>query len=49
MYWPEHKVEQLFHLKTDPNEEKDLIKNPEYASVLAEMRTRFKELKAAAR
>jgi len=49
MYWPEHKVEQLFHLKSDPHEEEDLLSNPKHASVLAEMRERFKELKAAAR
>ena len=49
MVWPEHNVEQLFHLKTDPHEENDLINNPEHASVLKEMRARFKELKAAAR
>jgi len=49
MYWPEEKVEQLFHLKTDPHEEKDLINNPENAAVLAEMRKRFQELKAAAK
>lgn len=48
-YWPEHKVEQLFHIKTDPIEEVDLVKDPEHAEVLAEMRTRFAELKSAAR
>lgn len=47
-YWPEQKVEQLFHLKTDPIEEQDLISNPKHAEVLAEMRQRFAELKTAA-
>ena len=49
MYWPAFKTEQLFHLKTDPNEEEDLINDPEHASVLEEMRTRFAELKEAAK
>lgn len=48
-YWPEAKVEQLFHLTTDPLEEKDLVNDPAHAKQLAEMRTRFAELKAAAR
>lgn len=46
-YWPEQDVEQLFHLKTDPHEEKDLVDDPGHAGKLAEMRARFKELKAA--
>jgi len=49
MLWPKQKVEQLFNLKTDPREEKDLIKSPEAAPVLEEMRKRFQELKAAAK
>jgi arylsulfatase A-like enzyme len=49
MYWPAFKTEQLFHLKTDPNEEKDLINDSKHASVLEEMRTRFAELKKAAK
>lgn len=48
-YWPEHGVEQLFHLKTDPHEQNDLIDDPKYAGKLAEMRQRFAELKAAAK
>jgi arylsulfatase len=49
MNWPNHTVEQLFNLKADPREENDRIKDPEAAKVLAEMRQRFQELKAAAK
>jgi len=48
-YWPEQDVEQLFHLETDPIEEIDLVADPKYAAKLDEMRTRFKELKQAAK
>ena len=48
-YWPDFKREQLFHVSADPLEEHDLIAGPAQAARLAEMRTRFAELKAAAR
>ena len=48
-YWPDFKTEQLFDLRADPMEEKDLIADPAQAARLAEMRRRFNELKAAAR
>ena len=48
-YWPDFKLEQLFHVAADPFEEKDLAGDPEQATRLAEMRARFTELKAAAR
>lgn len=48
-YWPDFKREQLFDLKNDPREEHDLAYAPEHAERLAEMRTRFKELRAKAR
>ena len=48
-YWPEADLEQLFHLKTDPCEETDLVKDPAHAEVLVSMRQRFAELKAAAK
>lgn len=48
-YWPDHDVEQLFHLERDPGEQNDLANNPEYAERLAEMRARFQELKEAAK
>lgn len=47
-YWPEFEREQLFNIDKDPMEENDLVANPEHAGQLAEMRTRFAELKAAA-
>lgn len=48
-YWPEHQLEQLFHLSSDPFEENDLAADPAHAAKLAEMRARFNELKAAAK
>jgi arylsulfatase A-like enzyme len=49
MRWPDFDREQLFDLKADPFEEKDLIADPGQKDRLAEMRGRFAELKAAAR
>jgi len=49
MFWPDHNIEQLFDLKSDPREENDLAKDPAHAAKLAEMRARFAELKAAAK
>lgn len=48
-YWPDFKVEQLFHVAADPLEESDLVSDPAQATRLTEMRARFAELKAAAR
>ena len=48
-YWPDFKVEQLFHVSADPQEENDLIADPAQKERLTEMRGRFAELKAAAR
>ena len=48
-YWPDFERAQLFDLKADPSEENDLIADPAQAVRLAEMRSRFAELKAAAR
>ncbi len=48
-YWPEHGVEQLFHLETDPYEQNDLAADEAYQDKLKAMRTRFNELKAAAK
>lgn len=48
-FWPDFKTEQLFHLETDPQEEGDLAGDPSQQKRLAEMRTRFNELKSAAR
>lgn len=46
--YPEHKVEQLFHLTNDPHEQNDLINDPAHANQLAEMRQRFQKLKKEA-
>lgn len=48
IYWPDFKVEQLFHLTTDPLEENDRIEDPSMMDQLKEMRARFAELKQAA-
>jgi arylsulfatase len=48
MYWPDFDTEQLFHLAVDPHEENDVVKDPAYAGRLAELRERFRELKAGA-
>ncbi len=47
-YWPEAKLEQLFHITEDPFEENDLAADPAQKDRLAEMRTRFNELKKQA-
>jgi arylsulfatase A-like enzyme len=49
MLWPDFGYEQLFHLTADPGEENDLARDPAHAAKLAELRTRFAELKAAAK
>lgn len=48
-YWPDHGVEQLFHLETDPHEEHDLASKPEHQNKLLEMRNRFAKLKVEAK
>jgi arylsulfatase A-like enzyme len=48
-YWPDFDREQLFDINSDPQEENDLIADPAQAERLAEMRSRFASLKAAAK
>jgi arylsulfatase A-like enzyme len=48
-YWPDFEREQLFHIAEDPFEENDLAADPKHAEKLKEMRTRFNELKQAAK
>lgn len=48
-YWPEFDYEQLFHVETDPLEENDLARDPAHTDKLAEMRTRFQELREQAK
>lgn len=49
MVWPDFGTEQLFHLKQDPGETRDLAASPEHQNLLAELRARFAELKQAAK
>jgi len=44
-FWPDFQLEQLFDLKNDPYEERDIINETEYATILNDMRNRFTELK----
>jgi arylsulfatase A-like enzyme len=48
-FWPEEGIEQLFHITEDPFEENDLAADPAQKDRLAELRTRFKELKSQAK
>lgn len=47
--WPDFNHEELFDLAADPGETNNVVAAPAYASRLAEMRTRFAELKAEAK
>jgi arylsulfatase A-like enzyme len=49
LFWPDFKYEELFDLARDPGEERDLAREPAHAARLAQLRSRFAELKAAAR
>jgi arylsulfatase A-like enzyme len=49
VYWPDFKHEELFDLQADPFEEHTLAADPAHAEELAALRTRFAELKSAAR
>lgn len=47
--WPDFGYEELFDLLRDPREEHNLVKDKQSAGLLARLRTRFAELKAAAK
>ena len=49
IFWPDFKYEELFDLKADPQEQKNLIADPARAKQLAEMKERFEQLKEQAR
>ncbi len=49
IFWPDFKYEELFDLKRDPLEERNLANDPKYAKTLTTLRQRFAELKAQAR
>ncbi len=48
-FWPDFDTEQLFNLTVDSIEEHDLVADPAQKDRLAEMRARFRELKAEAK
>jgi hypothetical protein len=47
--WPDFQYEELFDLKTDPQEQKNLIGDPTRAEQLAEMKQRFEKRKKHAK
>jgi hypothetical protein len=48
-FWPDFDHEELFDLQADPGETNNVVASPAYAARLAEMRTRFTELKTLAK
>jgi len=48
IYWPDFGYEELFDLQRDPHETRSLINDPAQATRLAQLRDRFKKLKAQA-
>ena len=49
MLFTEHGYEELYDLKRDPREKRNLAADPAFSSTLARMRSRYQQLKAAAR
>jgi arylsulfatase len=49
IFWPDFKVEELFDLKADPQEQKNLIADPSRQKQLAEIKERFEKLKEQAK
>lgn len=48
-YWPEWNFEELYDLKADPLEQKNLVKSNDHQKILAELRKRHKEMAQAAK
>ena len=46
--YPDHDLEQLFDLKSDPHEQTNLAKNPDFAATLDRLRARCEELRRQA-
>lgn len=49
IYWPDFNTEELFDLKRDTNETRNLAKEPDRKPLLERLRKRFAELKAEAK
>lgn len=49
IYWPDFDHEELFDLRLDPRENRNLAADESAAAMLAQLRRRFAELKAAAK
>lgn len=49
LYWPDFKHEELFDLKSDPLEERNLAADSAYKARLVELRTKYEQLRDAAR
>ena len=47
IYWPDFKYEELFDLRRDPHETRNLIDDRAYAGRLAELRREFARLRAS--
>jgi arylsulfatase len=48
-HWPEHDYEELFDLRSDPQEQNNLVKDPGQAELVRTLRARLDELLAEAR
>ncbi len=49
LYWPDFKHEELFDLKSDPLEERNLAADPSQKDRLSELRARYEQLREAAK
>jgi arylsulfatase A-like enzyme len=49
IHWPDFRYEEVFDLRRDPREERNLARDTQSSTLLTRLRTRFAELKALAR